>query len=84
MAYQVEDFAGEVRTPPVRTNDSDSGGGHWMLGLVASLSARVMLRRLLRRRPVNDIGELPPHLLRDIGLPQELHHGGLARLHPPV
>jgi len=85
MAYQLERLENEARGPLLRLNEGDGGGGHWLRRLVARHWARAALRRLLARRPVESAVGLPPHLLRDIGLPSDFQpRGGVAQPLPPV
>jgi hypothetical protein len=85
MAYQLERPESEARSPLVRLTEREHGIDHWLHRLFARHSARVMLRRLLGRRSAESAAGLPPHLLKDVGLPPDFRpQGGLVHPHPPV
>lgn len=42
--------------------------GHWLDSTIGSLIARRMLKRIVTRPKARGAPDLPPHLLRDIGL----------------
>lgn len=80
MAYQIESLGSEASDPLLRPAENDRSIGRWLLRVLAHQSARRRLRRWSGRIRVADVAELPPHLLRDIGLPHEFRpQDGLAQ-----
>ena len=49
---------------------------YFVVATGASLQARRMLARVFRPYKVRGSPHIPPHLLRDIGLPEDFHDSG--------
>lgn len=86
MTYQLERFEDAPLSPEIRLDERQPRRpAYWLRALAARLWTRAALRRLLERRPGEGVHDLPPHLLRDIGLPPDFRpQDGLARSLPPV
>lgn len=85
MAYQLESLESGARSALLRPSELDGVPVHWLRRLGARIWAQIMLRHMFRRRRAQSISDLPPHLLTDVGLPQDFSPiDGLARPQPPV
>lgn len=49
---------------------------YFIVAAGASLAARRMLARVIRPYKSRGSPDIPPHILRDIGLPEDLHSSG--------
>jgi hypothetical protein len=85
MAYELESFESGTDRPLLRTRERHRDIGHRLPRLAPLHWAIAGLRRLLAARQAENIAELPPYLLKDIGLAQDFRpQGGLAHPAPPV